>query len=326
MPAARYVFSATDQSNGTELWVSDGTALGTTLLNDIRAGSASSFPGDLTALGNGQVLFGARDDTNNTGLWITEGTANGTRFVIDVGPKLTGYGGPSKITAIGSGHAVFNAQESSSVQDGLWITDGTAAGTSLLARVSIAGDLKPIGGGRFVFLGNTSQAGYEPWVTDGTVAGTHLIKDIYPGATQSTYSGVFAALGDGRAVFQASDIYGAAPQLGRHGVEPWITDGTLEGTHILRDIVPGSDNSNARDFTSLGGGKVIFAASNTSSGGAGQEHGEEIWVTDGSEAGTKMLSDINSGLDSSSPYDLPLSATGARCSTRTRPMRAVSFG
>ena len=40
-----------DGVSGDELWVSDGTAAGTFLLQDIRSGSSSSFPRDITPLG-----------------------------------------------------------------------------------------------------------------------------------------------------------------------------------------------------------------------------------------------------------------------------------
>ena len=41
-------FSAGDGVNGFELWKSDGTPGGTQMVKDIRAGSGSSFPTDLT--------------------------------------------------------------------------------------------------------------------------------------------------------------------------------------------------------------------------------------------------------------------------------------
>jgi ELWxxDGT repeat protein len=53
-------FSAQDQTSGSELWSSDGTAAGTRLVADIILGAQSSTPNWLTALG-GRALFFADD-------------------------------------------------------------------------------------------------------------------------------------------------------------------------------------------------------------------------------------------------------------------------
>lgn len=78
-----------------------------------------------------------------------------------------------------------------------------------------------------------------------------------------------------KAFFAASD--------GTHGEELWVTDGTKEGTHMVKDIVPGSGSSNPSYLGRLND-KVLFSAYTE---GAGQE----AWVSDGTEAGTFMLSD-----------------------------------
>ena len=42
--AGQILFSATEGTNGYELWITDGTTAGTSLLKDIRTGSSNSFP------------------------------------------------------------------------------------------------------------------------------------------------------------------------------------------------------------------------------------------------------------------------------------------
>ena len=77
------------------------------------------------------------------------------------------------------------------------------------------------------------------------------------------------------AFFAASDA--------EHGEELWVTDGTAEGTHMVKDIVPGSGSSNPSYLGRLND-KVLFSAYT-------EDAGQETWVSDGTEAGTFMLVD-----------------------------------
>ena len=85
------------------------------------------------------------------------------------------------------------------------------------------------------------------------------------------------------------------------GRELWVTDGTPEGTHLLVDINPdGSSNpgsfyspteaghvaSTVADFGSLGDGRVLFGADDGT-------HGVELWTSDGTAEGTRLVDDIN---------------------------------
>jgi len=65
-----------------------------------------------------------------------------------------------------------------------------------------------------------------------------------------------------------------------HGQELWISDGTSEGTYMLKDIMPGSNHSDPRNLVSFNG-HVYFTVYNSSLDQYGQ-----IWRTDGTEAGT----------------------------------------
>ena len=82
--AGQILFQATDGTNGFELWTTDGTAAGTSLLKDIRTGGNGSSPAYITSLGNGSALFQANDGTNGRELWITDGTAAGTSLLNDI--------------------------------------------------------------------------------------------------------------------------------------------------------------------------------------------------------------------------------------------------
>lgn len=78
-----------------------------------------------------------------------------------------------------------------------------------------------------------------------------------------------------KAFFAATDA--------EHGEELWVTDGTKEGTHMVKDIVPGEGTSNPSYLGRLND-KVLFSAYT-------DESGAEAWVSDGTEEGTFQLVD-----------------------------------
>ncbi|SNB46232.1 ELWxxDGT repeat protein [Geobacter sp. DSM 9736] len=90
---------------------------------------------------------------------------------------------------------------------------------------------------------------------------------------------------EGSVVFPAGD--------GATGTELWKSDGTAEGTVLMKDILPGPEGSNPSGLIRLNG-KIVFRAADTG-------HGMEPWVTDGTPEGTYMLADINPGATGSNP-------------------------
>ena len=79
----------------------------------------------------------------------------------------------------------------------------------------------------------------------------------------------------------------------RVGWEPWITDGTRDGTRLLRDIGGRDDRGRSRSsspqyFTALGDGRVIFTATMP------RRNWPSPFVTDGTRAGTQLVRPIES--------------------------------
>ena len=70
------LFSATDDSHGSELWVTDGTLAGTSLLKDINVGAGDSSISEITALGNGTAADMQAFAANNGFIQITSGKLN----------------------------------------------------------------------------------------------------------------------------------------------------------------------------------------------------------------------------------------------------------
>jgi ELWxxDGT repeat protein len=112
-----------------------------------------------------------------------------------------------------------------------------------------------------------------------------LVKDIYPGFESSSSAR--------RSIVNGNTAYFPA-ENGKNGAELWKSDGTEAGTVMVKDINPGSADSEPQSFC-LSGNFVFFIADDG-------VHGAELWRTDGTEAGTKMVKDIvvgsaNGGID-----------------------------
>src|SRR5262249_39814620 len=87
-----------------------------------------------------------------------------------------------------------------------------------------------------------------------------------------------------------------------HGAELWRSDGTAEGTVLVRDINPGAAGPGLAWFTVLGS-RLFFTA-------GVPDTGRELWASDGTLAGTVLVHDILPGPAGSDPQFL--TAVGAR--------------
>lgn len=240
-------------SSGLRLWGSDGTTAGTA---PVTAAGMSQVC-NLTVLGN-KIYFSGATSTSSVGLWVSDGTAAGTAQVTGATPwnptHLMAYNGLLYFAAEDSTHGI-----------GLWKSDGTAAGTSFVTTLAPPGPgntrsaAGPVGilNGKLLFSG--LLYGQPLWAIDGTSAAPVLLDgDVTGTVTINGDSGYFA-----------SDASGA--------LQPWVTDGTAAGTHMLKDIQPTSTSTLAwfASFNSV----VLFEVVDPNAG-------DELWRTDGTEQGT----------------------------------------
>jgi ELWxxDGT repeat protein len=101
-------FVAPDPEHGLELWRSDGTAAGTTLVRDLAAGPAGARIEGLTVAA-GRLFFAADDGIAGQELWVSDGTADGTSRVADLAPGEASSS-PAAMTAAG-GLLYFSADD-----------------------------------------------------------------------------------------------------------------------------------------------------------------------------------------------------------------------
>ncbi|MDC0197131.1 putative Ig domain-containing protein, partial [Marine Group III euryarchaeote] len=301
-------FAAKDGSsggnwNGTELWQSDGTENGTFMLKDIDPGFApngaplSSYPKYFTVFNN-KLYFQATDEENGAELWTTDGTENGTTLAVDIYPGVYGNGkgkdsSPYSFTVFND-YMYFSATNET-VSNGLWKSDGTANGTSQVKNIwpdgtsnvrSIVSNLDATRQtpNKFAIMGDnlyftakdtcTSSRCLNLWKSDGTEDGTVRITDFEDeDDTTLMMNSVGGVVGESKMVFVVDTE--------EYGEELWVTDGTTEGTHLVKDINPDGDSE---IYSAVAGSGDIFYFG--ARDGNGNGHPSVLWKTDGTEEGT----------------------------------------
>lgn len=279
----RVVFAYSDGSEpayDTRIWSTDGTAADTSVLG------GTAYPGGGAPTANGTVFLA-------DGLYVTDGTVGGERLLkADIPCPVTGLPAEGFASVQGiaglAGHAVFGATKAgfdsgSRDLNQLWVTDGTTAGTQLVTRLPdrslLGGSEAPISqmvtfGGRVLFSYNDGSGTdlNDLWVTDGTAAGTVEL----PSTADPTIGPGKATIAGGRYVF-ASRALGLV-----------VTDGTPGGTAVIQPRVEGAGGFAPIPSMASLGGEAVFAAS-SDAGPHGDGTPNEIWITDGTAAGTKPI-------------------------------------
>jgi ELWxxDGT repeat protein len=279
---------------GFDLWRSDGTTAGTYKVAAVTPHPTfdeNQFPVFFKV--GGHVVYIADDGTHGQQLWSSDGTPSNTVALISNVTATT-----ADSTPIAFAHLVIGNTAYLSVSDGagtltrsLFRTDGSVGGTKRLSglpsiSVTEAGVTQVAGDANVVYFGienlDAISSIYQYLPANDSAS---LVKsNLTPVSLQE-----FFEL-NGRVFFSTND-----PQL---GVEPWISDGTAAGTHLLKDINPqtADADSSPDEFVNFAG-RLAFVADDGIAG-------RELWISDGTSGGTKLLADINPGAASSNPNHL----------------------
>jgi ELWxxDGT repeat protein len=277
----------------SELWLTDGTPKGTRKQLDLPHVKTMY---NLTAAGGRLLFFTSVESGEKRGVqpWVSDGTLAGTHPLTSVIGQM---GGERFVESEGRFYFLFGELEGPME---IWATDGTAAGTgpAVTAASGASGAAAPQSlravGGRLYFAtqrASDPDGPLLPWVSGGTDGSTELLAGVE--MTGYSYGESFVEL-NGRVFFAASD-----PQ---HGEELWSTDGTAEGTARLldvpdiADIGPGLLGSFPGSLT-VWNGRLWFGARDA-------VHGMELWSTDGTAEGTRLVQDIAPGASWSNPGEM----------------------
>ncbi|MBF0621417.1 MAG: tandem-95 repeat protein, partial [Magnetococcales bacterium] len=283
-------FAANDGTTGNELWKTDGTAAGTTLVEDINStANASSSPTNFTAF-DGDMFFVATDETYGRELYKVEGDDGTVSLVSDI------YTGSSSSWADDliefDGYLYFRANDGSVANTELWRSDGTDAGTTLVADIntvanygSYAHDFTVVGSTLFFVADDGRDAhGTELWKLDAGSSTPSLVAEINTGT--NSYSGYAYSTSFGELTEFNSELVFAADS--GNGWEVWKSDGTAGNTVKLTSFNTNSSYGNlgqASHFTEVDGSLFFLADSDGNDG-------NELWKTDGTVEGTQLVKDI----------------------------------
>jgi ELWxxDGT repeat protein len=301
----KLLFTANDGlGQEQELWVTDGTSAGTMVIKHLLPGTTTNLDIDDLALVGNIAYFNVDNDGET--LWKTDGTAAGTVMLAKFDELDLPDFGSEGISAppVINGNFFFNAESFTGSDAGqeLWKTDGTPAGTVLVksgrSGNSDSGGFDPE---NMINLNPTTIVfsaygpdGNELFKSDGTTAGTVQVADINAGKADSEPEDLTVL--NGEVYFSA--LTGNTGILGEDR-ELWKSDGTAAGTTEVKQLYTRtgyytSGGADVEDITVVGS-KIFFTANDS-------VHGQELWETDGTAAGTSLVQDIND-TDSSFPSD-----------------------
>ena len=272
-------FQASTNSTGAELWKTDGTAAGTSMVKDIRSGTTSSSPSAFFVF-NDEVHFEIRA-SSGIEIWKTDGTSSGTVKATNSGCYVSNCNFHSVIeyngSFYGAGHWNNNGREvlmynSSGLSLLVDLSPGSRYNIPRMTNPSnfvvhdgwlwfLTGGNPSSGNGYCLYRSNGTAAGTTPFVCDTGKYGLELFND---------------------------ELYFSRSANGK-GYELWKTDGTTSGTAMVKDIYTGTNSAlgdkyySASLFTSTDDYLYFSAKTGTATAD------NEIWRTDGTTAGTQLV-------------------------------------
>lgn len=268
-PVTRGFFVASATPYGAEFWITDGTTEGTKVIDGLRPGSGSSDPQNVTVIGS-RIYFTADNGDSAAG-----------RELYEFDPALRDW-------RFGTGaNDAFKRRAN--------IASGSASSNPALFTVL---------NGQLYFRAQTSTTAgaenFEIYRWDPAVPATApVVITNFTAAT--TVIANLTAVGTDRLFFTANDTT-ATTVIGNE-LYCYATSGTVTAL----DVLAGPDSSNPASLVSLdadgtgpGAARLFFQASQA----AATPLNQELFVSDGTVAGTVLFKDIQSGTGSGLPQNL----------------------
>ena len=271
--AGQLFFVSSDGKGGQDLWSSDGTAAGTSIVKDLNRehtyyGTKRYYSLDINNLtaAAGTLFFTAYDPDGGEDLWSSDGTVKGTivlkHFAHGSGYRLLQFAD----RRLDSRPRASSSSRSTTAPSGLepWASDGTTNGTVMLADVDLGStgaapsDFTQLGSEVYFFM-NESTTTVGLWQSNGTTAGTVKVIDAFPSLSASghTYSPTLSNLtAIGSTLFFSLEYATSTPSY-----QLWTSNGTAGGTSEVTpsSFSSGSTFSEMQHFLALGN-LLVFTA------------------------------------------------------------------
>jgi ELWxxDGT repeat protein len=265
-------FAAFTESNGREIWVTNGNENESYLLKDINPGKNSGIQTSLTetsVISNNTLYFIANDGISNGEIWKTDGTKDGTK-------KITTFlnSNISKLTLIGE-NFYFLIKNKDSLE--VWISDGSEEGTKIVKENLPIWNTPSFQGkcnNNFIFTFQPyGSNNCRVWRSDGTTDGTYPLTDEIDGNGAGPNSGLSQYIEFNNELYFVSRYY-------LHK-----TDGTLANTVDIAALH--SATTRLIDFADVikTNGKLYFSFFEA------DYNRLFIWESDGTQSGSNKIYD-----------------------------------
>jgi ELWxxDGT repeat protein len=219
---------------------------------------------------------------SNGSLYITNGTTAGTTLLK---AATSSFAAGQSFGLLNATTVLFGASSNGTGSTGagyqLWMTDGTAAGTQPVATLPTSTAAGAVAqneaifnivtfGNAAVFTLSDGSGNSALYVTNGSSA-TFALPD-----SNQAFASPLAIIGSKLLFTSSSGLV--------------VTDGTVAGTTIIKATNSASGGfSTTSNVVSLGNGQAMFVAS---AGGAGFTGTNQLWITDGTAANTKLVTTL----------------------------------